>query len=151
DRPGESPVIVLSHHLWQSRFGSDPNIVGRPIEFNNRKVTVTGVTGLGFRGTEVGFVSDFWTPWSMIDELHLSTATKNPLDDRGRQWLMVAARLRPRFTERQARAELDLSAGRLAAAYPDTHKDRGIHAERAGQAHPALRTFVVLFFVLLIT
>ncbi len=151
DRRGERPVIVLSHHLWQSRFGSDPNIVGRLIEFNDRNVTVVGVAGPGFRGTEVGLLCDFWVPFSMVDELHLFTASKDPLHDRAGLWVMVAARLRRKFTQRDAAAELDVIARRLTAAYPATNADRGFHAEPAGQVSPSLRTLVVLFFVLLIS
>ena len=69
DKKGEAPVVVLSHELWRSRFGGDPCIVGRTIELNRRKVTVVGVTGPGFQGTEAMFFSDFWLPFSMMDSL----------------------------------------------------------------------------------
>ena len=47
DQKGEAPVVVLSHDLWRSRFGSDATIVGRSIELNRRKVTVVGRHGSG--------------------------------------------------------------------------------------------------------
>src|SRR5258708_39153190 len=55
DHEGEAPVVVLSHGLWRARFASDASIIGRSIELNSRKVTVIGVTGAGFRGTELVF------------------------------------------------------------------------------------------------
>jgi MacB-like periplasmic core domain len=69
DRPGEPPVVVISHQLWRSRFDNDPELVGRTVEINRRKVTVIGITAPGFRGTETMFYSDYWIPFSMLDTL----------------------------------------------------------------------------------
>ncbi|RPI08544.1 MAG: hypothetical protein EHM65_10195, partial [Acidobacteriales bacterium] len=70
DAPGAPAKIVLAHALWQSRFGADPAIVGRTIQVNKRAMTVVGVTGPAFRGTEVGIASDFFLPISQISELN---------------------------------------------------------------------------------
>jgi hypothetical protein len=43
DRPDEDAVIILGHHLWQNRFGADPNIIGQKIMIGNRPRTVVGV------------------------------------------------------------------------------------------------------------
>ena len=48
-RPGAAPVIVLGYELWQSRFGSDPNIVGRGVKLGPRERQVVGVAPEGFR------------------------------------------------------------------------------------------------------
>ena len=66
---GRVRVVVLTHHLWQSRFGGDPGILGRSIAINDRPARVVGVTAAGFTGTEAGIVSDFWIPFSMLDEV----------------------------------------------------------------------------------
>ena len=68
-RNGNAPVVVLSYDLWRSRFAGDRTIIGREIDLNRHKVTVVGVAGPGFRGTEVMFYSDFWLPFSMLDTL----------------------------------------------------------------------------------
>src|ERR1044072_2833846 len=43
DRPGSDNVVVISHSLWQRRFGSDPSVVGRAVTLNGESVTVVGV------------------------------------------------------------------------------------------------------------
>src|SRR5439155_18980376 len=69
DTAGKPRVVVLSHDLWHLRFGGDRSVVGRSISINMRPATVIGVTAAGFRGTDVGLVSEFWIPFSMIDEV----------------------------------------------------------------------------------
>jgi predicted permease len=150
DRKGEAPVVVLSHELWRSRFGSDRAIVGRSIEMNSRKVTVIGVTGPGFRGTETMFFSDFWLPFSMIDSLAAVGMGGDRLHNRGSQWLIAAGRLRDGVTKKAAAAELELIGERLRAAYPATNKDRSFHVERAGQVNPGFRKMIVVFFLMLL-
>ena len=46
--PGRNRVVVLSHALWQSHFGSDPAVVGRSIRLNSESVTVIGIMPAGF-------------------------------------------------------------------------------------------------------
>ena len=91
DTRGESPVVVLSHELWQRHFDGDPSIVGRPISINRRAATVIGVTEAAFRGTAVGIVPEFWIPFSMVDEVE---ARSGPVtENRRRYWLSAIARL----------------------------------------------------------
>lgn len=59
DRPGARPVVVISHELFASRFGSDPSVVGRRLTFDGEPADVVGVMPAGFefpRGT------DLWIP-----------------------------------------------------------------------------------------
>ncbi len=152
DTPGSPPVIVLSHHLWQSRFGADPALVGRTIVMSGRSATVIGITPPGFRGIEVAMVSDFWIPLSMRS-LVLPMLPTNRVDlfaDRDAKWLFVAGRLAQNATVEQANAEARVIANRLAASYPDTNKERGFHVERAGQLVAPVRRAMLVFFVLLI-
>ena len=147
DRRGEAPVVVLSHDLWRARFQADPAIVGRTVRINTRPVTVVGVAGPGFHGTHAGIVSDFWIPFSMIDEVEarLGRVTEN----RGRHWLTVTARLRRGVDIESARAELDvLAVGMNAAAVP-RKPSRGFYLERAGQLDVQLRGMLVPLFTLL--
>jgi predicted permease len=150
DRKGEAPVVVLSHQLWRSRFGSDAAIVGQRIELNNRKVTVVGVTGPGFRGTEAMFFSDFWLPFSMLDSLVEVGMGGDRLHDRGSQWLIAAGRLRDGVSEQAAASEIAVIGQRLRSAYPAADKDRGFHIERAGQVNPYFRKMIVVFFLMLL-
>jgi predicted permease len=150
DRKGEAPVVVLSHSLWQSRFGGDRSIIGRIIGVNGRKASVIGVTGPGFRGTEVMFFSDFWAPFSMSESLGLSGMGGERFRDRGSQWLLAVGRLRDGIGERAAASEAEIIGGRLRTAYPATNKDRGFHVERAGQVNPGFRKMVVVLFLMLL-
>jgi predicted permease len=144
DTPGEPRVVVLSHHLWETRFQKNPGIVGRTLTMNGRPATVIGVTGAGFRGTEVAIVSEFWIPFSMIDELELRRGRVS--ENRRRHWLLGIARLRPGVDVQAARAELDVIAHTLNSASTDGDESRGFHLERAGQIIPALRSAAVMVF-----
>ena len=148
DTRDQARVVVLSHQLWQTRFGGDPGIVGRSVTVNTRPATVIGVTGAGFRGTEVGFVSDFWIPFSMIDELE--SRTGRVTENRQRYWLGAVARLRPGAGIQEARAELDVMASGLNAMPAARERSRGFHVEKAGQINPGLRRVALTLFSLLL-
>ena len=151
DRKGEPPVVVLSHQLWLSHFDSDPSMIGRIIELNNRSVTVIGITSPGFRGTEGMFYSDFWLPFSMFDSLaEVGGISGDRFSDRGGQWLLAAGRLRDGVSESAAAAEIEVIANRLKTAYPATNKNRGFHIERAGQVNPGFRKLIVVCFLMLL-
>jgi predicted permease len=136
DTPGQPPVVVLSHELWHRSFGGDPGIVGRTISINKRAATVIGVTAAGFRGTDLGFVQEFWIPFSMIGEVE---SRMGPVStNRRRHWLSVVARLRPDVGAAAARAELDVFARTLNTTFA-RDENRGFHLERAGQLNPRLR------------
>ena len=144
DKRGESPVVVLSYDLWQRRFGGDPRIVGQPISINKRSATVVGVTAAGFRGTDVGVVSEFWLPFSMIDEVEARSGRIS--ENRRRFWLRSVARLRPGVDAQAARAELDLFARTLNSTFGREDDGRGFHIERAGQLDPRLRSLALVLF-----
>jgi len=119
DKPG-ARVVVLSHALWQSRFGSDPSIVGRAIGLDGRDHSVIGVMPAGFQFPVDEASADFWTsmapdaegdrPWTSNRSLHV---------------LDVVARLKPGVSLETARAEMNGIAARLARQYPDSNRDRG--------------------------
>lgn len=113
---GGSPVLVLSHGLWQRRFGSDANIVGKKVRLNNRQYEVIGVAPEYFTGTKFALSLDFWTPISMAEELRRSPKL---LEDRGSHWMNVIGRLKPGFTLDQASAELSGIATRINETYPN--------------------------------
>ena len=117
---------------------------------NRRKVTVVGVTGPGFRGTEAMFFSDYWLPFSMLGSLAEVGMGGDRLQDRSGQWLLAAGRLRDGVTEQAAAAEIEVIGKRLATAYPATNADRGFHVERAGQVNAGFRKMIVVFFSMLL-
>ncbi|HKY45825.1 MAG TPA: ABC transporter permease [Pyrinomonadaceae bacterium] len=112
---GGSPVVVLSHSFWQRRMGSDPNVVGKTVQLNNRGYQVIGVAPDYFKGSKFALSMDFWAPVSMAEELR-----RNPgiLAERGSHWMNVIGRLKPGVSMDQASAELAAIATRLNQTYP---------------------------------
>jgi putative ABC transport system permease protein len=98
DAPGRDNVVVISHGLWQRRYGGDPNLVGKTIKFGARDLTVIGVMPRGFQ-SNVLFAGQYelWAPLSASGSLR---------DNRRSHLLAVIARLKPRATVAQAEAEL---------------------------------------------
>ena len=160
--PGEDsgqsahPVAVISYQLWQRRFKSDPQIIGKTQRLNGVYHTIIGVAPEGFRGTFVGWAMQFWVPASM-EEIFESGGYK--LEDRGTRWIEAFVRLKPGVTRQQAQQEISAVAQRLEADYPETNRGRGIRLWPLWQtpfnnAHTLLPTLeimlAVVVFVLLI-
>jgi predicted permease len=128
---GAAPVAVLSHSLWQQRFGSGPAIVGERITLSSVQYTVVGVGPPGFAGTVPGVITDFWVPLTMVESLVFSgvqwSSDQNPgrtrLDRRGTRWLFVKGRLADERTVEEARAQIDTIVRRLATEYRGTNED----------------------------
>jgi predicted permease len=100
------PVVVLSHHLWQKRFGADPTLPGRAIVLNNQSFTVIGVTPPSFIGTFVGFSPDVWIPLPAVEQVMRGQGRI------GGPW-GITGRLRTGVTVEQAQAELNVVAQQL--------------------------------------
>ncbi|HEX8139652.1 MAG TPA: ABC transporter permease [Pyrinomonadaceae bacterium] len=125
ERPGQAPAVVLSHRLWQRRFGSDPGVTGRSIKLDGESYTVIGVMPPGFQfpfgeSFSAGRV-DVWLP------LVFSQAE---LTSRDHYSFRMIARLKPGVTVSQARAEMSTIGSRLEQQYPRTY--RGPHGEDGG-------------------
>jgi putative ABC transport system permease protein len=106
DAPGGARSVILSHGLWQSRYGGDPSVLNRSIQLNGEAYAVVGVMPAGF---EFGGAR-LWVPLALTAEQH---------SDRSWHNLEVVARLRDGVTAAQADADLDAITARIAAAYPD--------------------------------
>jgi hypothetical protein len=73
DRPMLTHAItVLSHRLWQSRFGGRGDVVGRSVRINGYPFTVVGVAPKGFQGTFAGISSELWIPLAMSQQVFTS-------------------------------------------------------------------------------
>ncbi|MBL9138226.1 MAG: ABC transporter permease [Verrucomicrobiales bacterium] len=121
--PRGNPVVVISHGLWQRRFGADPDILGRTIEVGRRPFTIIGVAPAGFRGTMGGLGFDLWYPVTMSGEF---ADIQRALATRGWRWLHTVARLQQGVPIDRAQVATDIIMRRLEAEYPASNRDNGV-------------------------
>jgi putative ABC transport system permease protein len=147
DRPG-SHVVLVSYSLWQRRFGSDPSIIGRVVTLNGESYTVIGVMPRSVHLPGYGNWNDkVWVPIAFTNE---------ETTQRGNHFLDVIARIKPGITLKQAQAEMETIAARLAKEYPRYNTRTGatvtpLHEEVVGDIKPALLILLgAVGFVLLI-
>lgn len=150
--PGAAPVVVLSHGLWQRRFGGRKDVVGESIQVSGSRYTIVGVGPAGFTGTMPGIPTDFWAPLMMVDRLEFAgiQATddddpgKTRLDRRGTRWLFLKGRLADGRTIEEARAEIETIVARLRTAYPLTNEKTTVSVLPASNIrfHPMLDGYV---------
>ncbi len=95
--PGRNQVAILSHALWQTRFGGDPNIIGRSIRLNAEQVTVIGVMPASFTYPLFWGKVDLWRP---------ITIPRHIVEDRNNHFFGAVGRLNPGVTSAQAAAQL---------------------------------------------
>jgi putative ABC transport system permease protein len=137
DKEGAHAVIVLSHHLWQKRYGGDPGIIGREINLGG-KTTVVGVMPAGFQFPISNEKQDYWEP--MLSD---PSVTKADREGRGTRSLGVIARLKEGHTLAQARAELYVIAQPIAKQAPESNTNvsfnaLSMHDVLTGDYRPAL-------------
>ena len=131
---GRDHQVILSHALWQRRFGGDRNIIGKNIRLENVPYTVVGVMGPGFQYPSRDI--QIWTP-----------LTINPADFQTRTGYMhlAIARLRPGVTVGQVQNELTTIAARLAQQYPVKKSvSFGVAPLREDIASPAQKPLLIL-------
>ena len=145
EQEGRNQVVVLSHGLWQRRFGSDTSLVGKTIILDGRGVTVVGVmpAGLQFPQTAQQWVPRF-------------NPTHPEMQARAAHFLRPIGRLKPGVTLEQAQAEMDGIARRLEEQYPESNARWSLRLvplqeQIAGNVRPTLLILLgAVGFVLLI-
>jgi len=118
DRRGSAPVVVLTSNFWDTRFGSDPGVLGRSLTLDGRLYTIIGVVpsdDVLWRRVSVVVPIGQWN-----EPLFWNRAVG--------MGMRVVGRLKAGGSVRQAQAELDGVAAGLAKEYPVENKDRGISA-----------------------
>ena len=115
DRPNAPQVAVLSHGLWQRRFGGNANVVGRIIQLDDTPVTIVGVMPPGFRFIQQDI--DFWAAFGLDRNL--------PWREMAGRFTDVVARIAPGATLVSAEAEMRTIASALAATHP-FNKDHSV-------------------------
>lgn len=118
DQPGRNRVVILSHELWERRFGSDRVVVGRTIRMNRENYTVVGVMPESFRLT--GFLPpQVWMPLTLSEADRGETARAN-------RSLRVYGRMKAGLTIARARAEFMALGKRAESDFPKLEKGWGV-------------------------
>ncbi|HET9358319.1 MAG TPA: ABC transporter permease [Vicinamibacterales bacterium] len=116
DRRGSQAVAILSHELWQTRFGGDAAIVGRQVRVNGLPVTVVGILSRDFGGPE-GSASRIWLPFSMQPLLRPNDPFETQMLESAQHCCVnVAGRLATGATRAAAQTEMQLLSGRFRAS-----------------------------------
>ena len=116
DKPGADRVALLSYSFWQRKFGGDPGILQKSLNFDDQSYKIIGV----LQPTQITTLQypDVWvTNGPMLDQHVMMRDTR---------LFFPVGRLKPSVTLAQARTQLETIASRLAGQYPDTNKEMGI-------------------------
>jgi predicted permease len=123
---GRSNVAILSHALWERRFGSDPGLVGKTISLSGRPFEVVGVLPRGVQ--HVGGTYRSYPHGESVDVWWPRTLPSNPQRrDRAQHYLSLVGRLTPGVTVSQAQDDLRRISAGLAKAYPETNATWSSH------------------------
>ena len=134
EKPGSAPVVVISHGLWQRRFGSDRKVVGQQVTLDGKSTTIVGVMPPGFKFPLDAQNPELWAPLDPTSEINQS---------RGSRYLSVVARLKAGSTLQQAQAEMETISQRLTDEHPTYNTGRGtrlitLYDDTVGEIRPAL-------------
>jgi putative ABC transport system permease protein len=113
NQPGKDAVAIITHSLWQRRFGGDPNILNKTISLNSVTRTIVGVMPEHFnfpKGSEV------YAPIAITPELTRSRRNHS---------YYVIGRLKPGISVSSAQSDIDTIVGRLEQQYPETNTGLG--------------------------
>jgi predicted permease len=122
--PMKHAVALIGYGLWQRRFGSDPQILGKPIRLNDYEYAIIGVLPKGFLGYSDS--AEVWIPMMMRDAAWPQVAKYDYLHTRDIHFHKVLARLKPGVTIAMAQTQMETIAARLAKAYPKENGERGV-------------------------
>jgi hypothetical protein len=105
DQAGAPPVAVMSFHVWQDKYGSDPSAIGASYQINGHPFTVIGVAAPGFYGAKLAGwgMPDFWLP--ATTELLINGATARLKRPNG-NFLDLIGRVRPGVNPKSLEAKL---------------------------------------------
>ena len=113
EKPGATPVAMISEGLWKRRFGGNRSILGQSVSLNGQATTIIGIAPAPL---SLISAAEVYTPLTIdpAKELRLNHA------------LFVFGRLKPGVSREQAQAEMDSISAHIDQTYPEMH-DWGIH------------------------
>jgi putative ABC transport system permease protein len=138
EKAGHAPVVVLSHALWQRRFGADSSIIGQSVTLDGRAYEVVGVAPEGFSYPDR---TEAWVP--PFARVPTVSEQQDVERARGFGFLSAVALLKPGETLEHARAEMEAITARLRAQYPESNSKRfnrvvTLHEHLVGESGRAL-------------
>jgi predicted permease len=109
------PVVMLSYQFWRTRFGCDPEIVGKAIRLNNASYTVVGVMPSKLRTVDIGVSPDLWAPMATLPQLDIAEAQAHPFtsDEHG---FWIFGRLKAGVSRLEAQAQVNVINDRIRQA-----------------------------------
>lgn len=145
---GAAPVAVLSHDCWQTKFGGDPDIVGRVVRLNGKPFTVVGVAREKFHGFHGMLAMSAFVPAGTIDTFRPSAA--GLLEWRAAPSWRALARLRPGVRIEELRSEAAVVLGQIAKEHPAEHRQirSVVLAESRSRPDPSVAEFLPVFLAL---
>jgi hypothetical protein len=143
DRPGQTPVAVISDRLWRQRFASDPEILGRQVSVNTYPFTIVGVAPPEFHSLLPGTYTDIWIP-------SMALGLTRPPNRAGEiTTLGLMAKLKPAVSIAQARAEIEGLSAQMTRDDPARGRERGFSVAPARGTHPAFAAILRIVLGLL--
>jgi putative ABC transport system permease protein len=146
EEDGRGQVIIVSHGLWQRRFGGDPNVIRRSMKLGGVDYQIVGVMDPDFRYPPE---AEFWIPLTM------GPSERNA---RAERYITAIGRLKPGVSIREASAEFAGFAARLSGEYPKSHREWSARCELmrefvsgAETRNYTLMTLGAVLFLLLLT
>ncbi|HEY8410406.1 MAG TPA: ABC transporter permease, partial [Pyrinomonadaceae bacterium] len=132
DRIGGPPVAIISHGLWERRFGGEPEIVGKPITLSGVTGTIIGVMPANFQLLDPA--AEVWVP---LSQNQFAASARNV------RLLSAVGRLADNLKPAAANSELNTIASQWAGQYPDSNSGIGmrvvpLHQQVTGKFRPAL-------------
>src|SRR5512138_203538 len=119
----QANVMMLSHRMWQRRFGGDPAIVGKTLLLDRVQTVIVGVMPAGF-----DFFGDTYEYFAPLCMTRAQAESKTGA-------VSIIGRLKPGVSLAQAQAELSGLAASLAASRPEQHGGLGVRVESLQRAH----------------
>ena len=113
-----APIVVISHRLWQRRYGARADIIGQTARLDRLNRTIIGVMPEGFHYPNEGV--DYWIPLVVSEPARLPNLQR---------FFVVTARLKEGTTAEQAQADMDIIAARLAREDPERHDGWGVRVK----------------------
>ena len=142
DASRAEPEAVIGHRVWQTRFNSDPAIVGRTLTINQTSYVVAGVAPETFRGHKGGLNDSHYQLWLPLTRHPRLIANEGLRLARDTAWVQILARLPEGTTVRQADAIAQSAVAALATRHPSTTRDKTGGAEPYFPAGARLRSQV---------